>query len=408
MSDKTARTSFFRVILYVLIASVFFFSFGLAGRYPFNYITIALWLLLGGFYFLCRRLNRIKLFKFRIDLFAIAVTVYCLALLLSYALSGFTIFSKSGIVCALSGLLLYWMCSDGLISKRGVLSCACLGAVAYLLLFAIVYRSDILHPNFSSRIGAFFDNANEVGLNTALCSILLFGFGLASNNWFLKIGCFFFSFLSFYFILLTGSVSTTLTLSFALLVAIPFYFKKHRWIVSLLEALVVGLGLFCVFTLPSFSYYASRIRGMLGSLGLENNTGDASAEMRFISIIAGLRIFLNNPLFGAGNDAVVRSYTVMSHNNFAEVLADYGIFAFIAYEATMIVPLSRLKNTKEPYKNMVLPLLVFCFVFQFFLFTFDSKCTSLIIATCFYLVFPEGCYTNGMKRRRIKCTRIEI
>ncbi len=408
MKSKNIWKSILRWAVYLNLFAVFFFSFGLAGRYPYNYLNIALWLTLGVLYFLMRRLEHIRFFKFRFDIFVIAMAVYCLAILLSYALSGFLEFSKVGIVCALSGLMIYWMLSDGLISRKAMLLCACAGACALLGLFAYVYRSDILHPSFSKRIGAFFNNQNEIALNLALCMILLFGMGLEAKEWYLKVGGVLFSLVAFYFVLLTGSVSAMLTSAIVFLVSVPFYFKKHKLIVVAVEAVLVAAGVLIIFKVPAFSYFAERLNGMLSSLGFESGRGDGSFESRYKSIVVGLRIFLENPLFGAGNEAVYRSYRTTAHNNFAQVLASYGIFAFVAHEAVIILPIAKLRKSSEPYKKLVLPMLLFIFLFQFFLFTFNSKPGSILIALCFYLMFPDGCYTKSMKRASVRTTRLNI
>ncbi len=408
MKSKLTLKSILRWAIYTNLTAVFFFSFGLAGRYPYNYVNIALWLVLGVLYFVMRRVEHIKTFKFRYDVFAIAMAVYCLTMILSFLLSGCVNFSKVGIVCALSGLMIYWILSDGIVSRKAMLICACVGAVGLLATFGFIYRSNIIHPNFSKRIGGYFDNQNEIALNLALCMILLFSFGLETKEWYLRAGGIFFSLIAFYFVVLTGSVSTVLAITIVFFVSIPFFFKKHRWVVFLIEAALVALGVIVIFNVPAFSYYAKRISGMLSSLGLESGSGDSSFESRYYSIVVGLRVFLENPLFGAGNEAVYRNYNITAHNNFAQVLASYGIFTFIAHEGVILLPLFKTRKSKEPYRKLVLPLSLFMFLFQFFLFTFDSKPGSILIAVCFYLMFPEGCYTKELKRASIRNTRIEI
>ena len=408
MRNKTSGKKILKYVLYLNLFAVFFVSFGLAGRYPYNYLNVALWLFLGILYFLLRRVEHIKLLKFRYDIFVIAMAVYCLAMFLSYVLSGFLNFSKVGIVCALSGLMIYWILSDGLISRKAMLFCACAGAAAFLALFAFVYRSDILHPSFAKRIGDFFNNQNEIALNLAFCMILLFGMAVEAKKWWLKAAGFSLSFLSFYFILLTGSVSAALTSAIVFLVSIPFCFKKHRLVVVSIEISVAIMGAIAIFLLPSFSYFAERIRGMLASFGLGQGSGDGSFESRLLSIIVGLRVFLENPLFGAGNEAVLRCFSITAHNNFAQVLANYGIFAFLAHESVMLLPLAKLKKSDEPHKKLVLPLLLFLFIFQFFLFTFNSKPGSILIAVSFYLMYPNGCYTTSLRRASIRYTKINI
>ncbi len=404
--NKVTLKEILRWMLYLNLFGVFFLSFGLAGRYPYNYLNIALWLFVAILYFALRRIEHIKLLKFRFDIFFIAVAVYCLAILLSYALSGFLSFSMVGIVCALSGLLIYWMLSDGIVSKKAMLLCASAGAIAFLAVFAFVYKSDIFHPTFSKRIGDYFNNQNEIALNIALCMFLLFGLGIEQKKWYFKASGICLSLVAFYFVMLTGSVSAILTSAITFFITVPFCVKRHRLIVVIGEILTVVVATVAIFSLPAFSYFAQRISGIFSSFGLGGGRGDGSTESRFSSIIIGLRIFLENPLFGAGNDAVFRNYDITSHNNFAQVLANYGIFAFLAHESVMVLSLVKLKKADVPYKLIVLPTLLYVFLFQFFLFTFNSKPASILIPLCFYLVFPTGCYTKSLKRASIKITKI--
>ncbi len=408
MKFKPTKTSIIHGFICLDLTGIFFFSFGLAGRYPYNYANIVLWGILGILYFAWRRAAKVKAFKFRLDIFFVASVVFGLCQILSYALSGFISFSKTGLVCIISSILFYELLSDRAVSKKAVLACACIGAIGYLLLFAFIYRSSILHPNFSSRIGDYFDNQNEVGQNSALCAILLLGVGLSLKEWYLKGIAIFFSLVSFYFTLLTGSVSSFLTLSIATLVSLPFYFNKRKWMVAIFEVVIIGLGITAIFAIPSFSYYSSRIINMLSSFGIGKGKGDNSTEGRFVAAIYGLRVFLEHPLFGAGYNAVHRSYAMVAHNNYVEVLADFGIFAFLAHESTIVIPVVKLKKNGSSYIKIVLPFLVFTLLFQFFLFTFDSKSTNLLIVLSFFLMFPNGCYTNEMKRASIRTTKINI
>jgi O-antigen ligase len=401
MKIKITKIDLVSYAIYITIAAIFFFSFGLAGRQPYNYVNIALWAVLGGFYFLLRRLKKIKLFHFRYDGFALAMAIYCATMVISNALAGFRSFSVTGIVCALSSLMIYWMLSDGIVSKKTMLACICVGAIGYLLLFAVVYRNDVLHPNFSKRIGTFFDNQNEVALNSGLCAMFLFALFFETKKWYLKIVSAIFFLLAFYTILLTGSVSGVLTTSLVFACVLPFFFKsrRSRFAVAISELSLLAIAIVILLASDKFSYYAGRINGMLSSLGLASGSGDGSAETRLNSILAGLRIFMENPLFGAGDDSVHYSYEAMAHNNFAEVLADYGIFAFVAYEALMIIPIWKFRKSTGDYKRFVIPILFFAFFFQFFLFTFNSKPICLLLAVCFYLVFPDGLYVHIFGKR---------
>ncbi len=401
---KERMNKIIRFAIYGLCSILFFFSFGLAGRRPYNYVNIGLWVVLAILFAFSHDWKK----RWHPDLFFFINAFYLLVQLVSYVASGLKSFPQTTLVIGATSLMLYQILIEEKASKDRYFTIAGIGCAAFLVLFAIIYRNEIFHPNISSRIGSFFDNQNNVGRSLAIISILLFANGIRSKKRIFKVLWIIGAAASSYFLLLTGSVSAVLTLCFTAFVAIPLSFKKHRWVVLLLESGLVFVGITLLFSIPALSYYANRILGMLGSVGIVSGKSDLSFETRFKGAIVGFEIFLNAPLTGSGYNAVQTAFYVAAHNNFSEVLADFGIFGFLALESLFVIPMAYLLKSKKDGWLTPFSLLLFVFCFQFFLLMHNSKPDSLILTLCFAACFNGGCYPAFLKRKRIKMDRLKI
>jgi len=389
---------------WVLLFLISFFSFGLAAKRPFNYVTIALWVCLGLLFLLRHDWKK----RAYLDLFFWISLSFLAVQIVSFFASCFERVPTTPAILVLCNLILYEVILDNKIKASNCLTVACFGCIVFLALFAFVYRYEIIHPSFSQRIGTYFDNQNNVGRSMACSTILLaFSAGRVKNR-FLKILFPISSAIAFYFLLLTGSVSALLSLTVTFLVCLPILFKKRRMLVLALELIVLVGGLVSLFTVPAFSYFAERVMHMLGSVGLAKSAGDGSFQDRFQGALVGFRIFLNYPLTGDGFDSVVSSFFITAHNNFSEILADFGLFGFLFAESLFIIPLCALRNGKWNDGRWIAPVLFFFFCFQLFLLCFNSKLDNLMLTLCFASAFPNGCYPDFLKKRSIKTDKISI
>ncbi len=401
-NDKVKKA--IRYSIYGISSLLFFFSFGLAGRYPYNYVNIALWVVLAGLYVLNHNWKK----RFHPDVFFLINLFYMLVQLVSYAASGFTCLPTTTLVITATNLILYQILIEDDESKDKWFVIAGIGCALFLLAFAIVYRNQIIHPDLQTRIGNFFDNQNNVARSLAMTSILLFANGARSKKVPLKILWFVGALISFYFMVLTGSVSSVLTLSIVAFVAIPLSFKKRRWLVFLIETGLIVTGVMAIFFVPGLSYYANRILGMLGSIGAADYRGDMSFNSRLQGAIVGFEVFLNAPLTGSGYGAVQNAFYITAHNNFSEVLADFGVFGFAALESLLLLPMISLAKHKKEGWLTPFSLLLFVFCFQLFLLMHNSKPDNLIMTLCFASCYEKGLYPAFLRRKWIRTDRLVI
>lgn len=391
-------------IFWILLFFISFFSFGLAAKRPYNFVTIGLWICLGALFLFRHNWKG----KVRFDLFCWLVLAFLIVQIVSCIVSIFTRLPTTPAVILLCNLLLYKYLQENKIDLTKCFDCVCCGGIAFLLLFAVIYRAEIIHPSFSQRIGTFFDNQNNVGRSTACIAILLASSAWRVKNIFLKLLFSIFALVSTYFLMLTGSVSAFMTMALVVLLVPPYFCKKRRIIVIIIEILAVILAFVALFTIPAFSYFAERIKGMFASLGISGGRSDGSFEDRFQGAVVGFRIFLNYPLTGNGYDSVYANFSITAHNNFSEVLADFGIFGFILEESFFIIPMYALWKKRWPNGQWFAPTLLFFFCFQLFLLSCNSKPDNLLITLCFASSYPAGCYPKFLKKRFIKTDKIYI
>ncbi len=106
---------------------------------------------------------------------------------------------------------------------------------------------------------------------------------------------------------------------------------------------------------------------LLRGIGVqENQTDVTSGRAHFWSV--GLRIFLDNPIIGAGFDAFAVAFTrydswngllrvEQAHNDYLQILADAGVLGFICIAAFIFLffkkGLNVIKNASEPFRRSV-------------------------------------------------------
>lgn len=119
------------------------------------------------------------------------------------------------------------------------------------------------------------------------------------------------------------------------------------------KTIIVGVALILTFIiviqLPMFVTIRERMEGGVLALRGEGG-GDASAMARISHIKRAWNLFKESPFvgYGADNYRVVSGSGTYSHNNFVEILVDFGLVGFFVYYLMFIVGAKNLKrDTKE-------------------------------------------------------------
>lgn len=173
-----------------------------------------------------------------------------------------------------------------------------------------------------------------------------------------------------------------------------------RLVVALL---VVLTGYFLVMNVPFlYDMVGYRMESMvIGFLGGEGSDASTSTRMRLIE--HGIEFFQMSPVVGHGGDnfsALDAAYYnagsgYYAHNNFIEILTDYGVVGFCLYYwmyALLIAATVRQIRKASPFQLMVLALLVTLLVMEYGFVSYYDRFFQVFIAFafCVLCVCPPG------------------
>ena len=357
-----------------------------------NYIFVGVFLFALLFYYI------VYVRRFVFDVFVLLMLFFAFTMLISFAMNGFNNFPRTPILMVGLALCFYlWIRTQTEQFKKYVISML-LTTLLFLILFLIFERNGIFHPSLDNRIGTFFGNQNDVARNISYCIIINLFATFCFKNRILKSLFIINSLIFLYFLFLTGSISNLILCCLTLCVYIYWIVPKKFKLLSICGIIFFIVVVFIiVFLVPALSPIKERIISIFGTLfGINNvsNEYDASTVIRFQALTYSFQLFLNSPLFGNGYESVFLNYNVMSHNNFGEIAANFGIFAVITYELILFLPLIYLKRIKPNYRYFAFTILLYFILLQFFLLLFNSKIENIFLGVVYGLVCPQLSLNN--------------
>jgi O-antigen ligase len=362
-------------------------TMALSGRTFFNYVNLAIY----AIGILAAWLYVLLFGRIHLGLFFWLLVLFNLACFVSYVFNPFSYFSTTVLLLSFASFSFYQFLEQSLEIRRSAIKFALLGTWLFLIHFALVYHSDILHPSISSsnRIGAYFDNQNTIAEYLsliALLHVLAISLWKDEKRWILL----FPALLALYFLVLTGSISNFLTLILVFFVYFFTFLSGKRRVVFLVGCILFFLAFLFILSLPAFSYFKERLTGIFSSFFSSGASGDPSANYRSKALRNALVLFLQSPLFGNGFGAPSTNYYLMSHNNFAEVLSDFGIVGLVIEESFFFLIVFNLRKKNDCYSRISAFTVLFLLIFQFFLTLFDSKSLFLVLAFSFCALDESG------------------
>lgn len=379
------------LIYYSALVLLGLFSFSIpcfSNNYPFNYLSIAI-----AAVFCLIVLLDIFLYEKKIHFgyYIFSLLIFLIVIFVSQLINlRFSTFPKSIFLLSIVSFFIYQFANNHRCQNEMFLSIL-FGGIVFCFVFIIYYRDAVLHFAFSSRVGDAFNDQNQLGRMMCVYSVIAIINIVVQKNKIMKIISAVSSLLFLFVILLTGSISSLLSLSIIIFISLILIAKKKRTkfislgILAFLIAMFVG-----ILFLPPMEYFRERIFGIFGSLFGVGNYRDNSATSRFLLFLNAFRMFLMKPIFGNGYFAVseYNLYGITGHNNFAQLLADTGLFGFLAFEFQFVFSLRFLsfENKKECVGKT---LALFLFVFQLFLTTYHQKMDYLIMPIVISLIASE-------------------
>ncbi len=132
----------------------------------------------------------------------------------------------------------------------------------------------------------------------------------------------------------TGSRRGLFTMFFGLLGLFCFYSKiKHINLIKMI--IIVVLSVFFFSLLLKLEFFSSMNDRFMNLVSAINTSAEMSSsdESRFSMIEKGFNMFLENPIlgYGAGAFKAKAGFGIYSHNNYIELLVNYGFLGFFIY-----------------------------------------------------------------------------
>lgn len=394
-------------ILYMAILCFFalysFSIFSFSSRDFFNIVNMLIASVLG----LLVLIYTIAYREIVFDIFGVCLIVFCFSIFASSLVNNkIYLMSKSVFLNSALSFILYQFFKtkkDFIFFVYAVL----IGGVCFFAYYLFHYRTEIFTLKFltdSIRLGDYFDNQNGIARSFTLISLLSIFLSVFSKKYyFLTIVP-----LAFVLLLSTGSISNLLLFLIILFVGCLLLApKKFRWVICALGVAIPVAGFF-VLQLPQLSYFKERIFNIFLTLVTGGSTIlDGSAHDRLEFALDAFSLFLTKPFFGSGPEGVIQITSGgYSHNNFSELAANYGLFGLVSYEALLLLPAFSCRRTKREYKNYLLCLISFLFLFQPFLVTFYTKIEYLVFPSFYFLTRDVFCSKHifveiARKKRRV-------
>lgn len=231
-------------------------------------------------------------------------------------------------------------------------------ALAYLLFFFFMNFQEIISLDFlNDRMGGNIGNLNAVGENLLLYASLFAFFILDKKRWY----CSLFSIPFLLFAFFTGSKMVFFGIGLLVITIIIILFRKKRILLFISISLFLTIGILML-QLPLFNTIRERLISMI--LTLVSGDGGASTNLRLLYSEVGVYLSGQNLFFGLGAEGfkLNTSFETYSHNNFVEILCNFGLFGFILFYFPMI---KILLNTRHHLDSKILLLPFFMILFYF-------------------------------------------
>ncbi len=362
-----------------------------SNRYPFNYLSIVLCALMcGGMLVYTFLYGNIKL-----NGMLILLVFFNISTLITHIFNGsISALPKTIVLMTIVAFCLYQFISS--YSRKNLfIYLLVLAGFSFAIVYIIYYRSVLFDIKniFGNRIGAFFDNENEISKELGFFCVTSLALGIKNRKVLIKICFYILTFLFLYLTLSTGSISNLFTTILVCLLVLVICQPTTK------RKLIFGgvfLGLLAIFIVllqfPFLSYFKTRIENIFNTIFGKDKTisnTDGSTNDRLQGAITSFRVALNKIIFGFGYMSATRftPLNIQAHNNFAELLIDFGVCGLFLYEILIILPMWKGFNQRI-YPHIV-ALMLYMLLFQFFLTTYYKKFEYIFFACMYSLLDDE-------------------
>ncbi len=311
-----------------------------------------------------------------------------------YALIGTAIYSKDirgwiTLVLLTLSFFAFIYCFRVLKNKCLILIVIALALFSFTIFYLIYYVNDIFDFRgfFSgkNRLGSDFDNQNGV----AVFAVVLFGVSSYLFAFYKKRTRFLFVLpivTSLWVGVTTGSRTFIITSYIIIAILLFFYFYKHKFVYLVLLFVLTTSIIFALNSLAENRLWAA-IETFFG-IAQKSDTATLSRELY---LDYGLLLGARNAIFGFGVNGfgLASGVGTYAHNNFAEVLCDFGIIGLVLFYLPFLVFIVRTICFKKIDKSFVFLFVIYYLIASFSNVIYYKKLYYLILAFLFYLCFEE-------------------
>lgn len=236
------------------------------------------------------------------------------------------------------------------------------------------------------RFGAEINQENSFGMMNATTVLVAFYYFLYKRKF--KIFHTVTVVVSFIFAMSSGSRKALLMILGGALIMV---YKKYGWkklykIVAVVAILAVVFS--SAMKLPIFETISSRMESATEVVTGEGQ-GDSSTRSRLNMIVGGLEVFKDRIVagYGANNYKNVTRFKTYAHNNFIEILVNFGLFGFILYYLVYFYGFKNLWKTQNDAGKALFAIFIVRFVMELAMVTYYGKIHWVMMA--FYLISIE-------------------
>ncbi len=374
--------------------------------------TLAIYLVFAvGLFFLLQK-NKIIVNEYSLPLLFFCMYVYLMCTVQSASSSMGMQIAYWTLTCVVACLLIFLMS----IKYPQIITYAMVAYIIGALILAVRLISEYggidamietASDKGENRIGGLMGNENAIGLffaNGILCSLIFF---IKKNKKPLRVLLVLVMIALGIMLLLTGSRKSTVLALVGILLITFFNYRKasagKKIAVFLIVIALLVVIYHLVTTLPMFSTISERFEKLFGGFFGEDTSYETDMT-REKYITEGLQAFYENPIFGNGTGHSYVMFGTYSHNNFVELLMNYGIVGFCLYYipyAVLIVKLFKLVRKKDVVAMYFLAYTIMQIVLAVGWVTYYERPTQIVTALAFgYLVIKkrEESETNEIKK----------
>ncbi|MCB6992803.1 O-antigen ligase family protein [bacterium 210820-DFI.6.37] len=189
--------------------------------------------------------------------------------------------------------------------------------------------------------------------------------------------------------LLTGSKKGIVVI---IMIMIMIFMTERKAIKYLLFPIAIILGAYAVFNIPIlYNVVGFRLQDMFATFGIGTAATTAqSTSIRNSYILMGLKSMWNHPLFGGGMNyfQYINNAHYYSHNNYIELLNNFGIVGTLIYYVPFVKKIPELyKNVKFEKVEEKRTVEVFLFIYLLTKFVLDYAMVSYSTMCVFNIEF---------------------